>query len=59
MLTCVLLSASLIALVTSHLVNLLRHRAHVTDDQLVKIAVAELANAQDAADGEFVLLVKL
>lgn len=54
-----LLSASLIALVTSHLVNLLRHRAHVTDDQLVKIAVAELANAQDAADGEFVLLVKL
>ena len=54
-----LLGEVLVLLVTAHLVDLLRHSLDVQDDQLVKIAVAELAHAQGTADAVLVLLVEL
>lgn len=49
----------LVLLVTAHLVNLLRHSLDMQDDQLVQIAVAELAHTQSATNTVLVLLVEL
>ena len=49
----------LVFLVAAHLVDLLGHGLDVQDDQLVQIAVAELAHTKGSADAVLVLLVEL